>query len=113
MDDTPVGGHDNGGRCVCVAEHRPAVLEPDWHHVLPIAMGGENTRAGVAGGNGVWLCPTAHANTHEILREVLRAAGSLTWGQALARWPGCNRYAFHLAHEGYRRFVAMHGPTTT
>lgn len=104
--------HDAGARCACVAEHRPAPLEYEWHHVLPLAMGGENTPHGVPDRNGVWLCPTAHTNVHEVLREVLRNGGALSWGAALARWPGLNRHAFALAHEGYRRFLLMHGTLT-
>jgi hypothetical protein len=104
--------HDTGARCLCVADHRPGVLEHEWHHILPLAMGGPDTRPGVPGANGVWLCPTAHTNTHEILREVLRNGGVLSWGTALARWPGLNRYSFALAHDGYRRFLAMHGTLT-
>lgn len=92
-------GHDEGRRCACVAEHRPGVLELTEHHIRPLSMGGQTTPE-----NLVWLCPTALANTHEILREIVRRGGPLTWGQAQALWhEPLNRYAYALAHEGWRR----------
>lgn len=99
-------------RCLCVADHRPAFTEPEWHHVFPLAMGGPDTPRGRLGENGVWLCPTAHTNVHEVLRMILKRSGALTYGEGLDLWPGLNRYAFAIAHDGYRRFLAAHGPTT-
>jgi hypothetical protein len=92
--------HDAYRICPCVAEHRPAPLELERHHILPLAMGGPDVAANVA-----WVCPTTHTNVHEVLREIFRRDGVLTWADALADWPmPVSRYAFALAHEGYRRF---------
>lgn len=103
--------HDEAARCLCVSEHRPGVLEYEWHHVLPLAMGGDNTPPGVLDGNGVWLCPTAHTNVHELLRVFLRV-GPLTWGEALAEWDRpVSRYAYDLAMRGYEAVVAQRGVT--
>lgn len=95
--------------CLCVADHRPAYTEPEWHHIWPLGMGGPDTPRGRLGENGVWLCSNAHTNVHEVLRMILRRGGDLRWGDADALWPGLNRYAFGLAHEGYRRFIVGHG----
>ena len=97
--------HDEGRVCLCVAEHRPAPLEFNRHHILPLYLGGPNTED-----NTAWLCPTAHTNVHELLRLLMRD-GSLTWGQALALYDvPVSRYAFALAHEGYRRWKAAQTP---
>lgn len=67
-------------------------------------MGGPDVAANI-----VWVCPTTHTNIHEILREIERRQGALTWGEALAWWPlPVSRYAFTLAHEGYRRFRELY-----
>lgn len=92
-------GHDYGRTCQCMAEHRPAPLELNAHHIWPLGMGGPDVDSNVA-----WLCPTAHANVHELLRLLMRD-GSLTWRQALDLYPvPVSRYAFDLAHEGFRRW---------
>ncbi len=92
--------HDAGRVCLCMGTHRPAPLELERHHILPLAMGGDDVEANV-----VWVCPTTHTNIHEILREIFRREGHLTWGQAVDDWPmPVSEYAFDLAHEGYRRF---------
>lgn len=103
--------HDKGAVCLCVADHRPAPLEFEWHHVRPLGDGGEHTLPGVMDRNGVWLCPTAHTNAHEILRLIVRRRGVLPWSEALALWETpVSRYAFALAHEGYRRIVGNEWP---
>ena len=96
--------HDAGAVCRCQADHRPHPLEYEWHHIHPLAAGGEDTPAGLEGRNGVWLCPTAHTNVHELLRDIVKRSGQLTWRQATDLWHvPVSRYAFDLAHEGYRR----------
>jgi hypothetical protein len=87
--------------CVCRAEHSPEPLDGDWHHVWPLGMGGPNVRA-----NLVWLCPTAHRNVHEILTLIVARNGEFSWGDAGDHYAvPVHRYAFTLAHEGYRRFT--------
>lgn len=92
--------HDHGQVCRCRATHKPPPLELEEHHIWPLGMGGPDLPE-----NRVWLCPTAHTNVHEILRELLKV-GPLTWGEALAIWPGLNRYQLRLALEGLARFHA-------
>lgn len=92
--------HDDGQVCLCRAEHAPQPLELHRHHILPQYLGGADEP-----GNVVWLCPTGHVGVHEILRELMKS-GPLPWGDALDIWPGLNRYAFRLAHDGYARWQA-------
>ena len=92
--------------CLCVAEHRPAPLEYEHHHILPAEHGGPTTPA-----NLVWICPTTHTNTHEILRELIHRGGHLTWTEALDLWDvPLSRYAYALAQEGYRRLTTKEIP---
>ena len=99
--------HDKGAHCLCVAEHRPAVLEHEHHHIWPREYGGPNIPA-----NLVWICPTTHTNTHEILRELIRRNGALTWAEALTLWEvPLSRYAYALAVEGYRRLTTKEIPS--
>lgn len=92
--------HDHGAVCRCVATHRPEPLELERHHVWPLGMGGPDEDW-----NQVWVCPTTHTNTHEILRAFMRF-GPLTWGEILeANDRPVSRYAYHLAAEGYRRWA--------
>lgn len=75
------------------------------HHIWPLGMGGPDVPD-----NWVWVCPTTHTNTHEILREVCRRGGLLTWREATDLWTQpVSRYAFDLAHEGFHRFTTQ-GP---
>ncbi len=94
--------HDAGAVCVCVADHRPPVLEYETHHIWPLGMGGPDTPD-----NQVWVCPSSHANVHELLRLMSREGRTLTDHelQGLEDRP-VSRYAATLAREGYRRFVA-------
>lgn len=93
--------HDAGAVCLCVAEHRPPVLEYERHHVTPLYLGG------LTDGEVVWLCPTTHANCHELLRLMLRLGRALTHYelQAIEDRP-VSRYAAALAREGFRRWQA-------
>ncbi len=94
--------HDLDAACVCVAEHRPPVLEYQRHHILPMYLGGEDEP-----GNLVWLCSTAHANVHELLRLMAKANTLLTDHQlqALCDRP-VSRYAAALARDGFTRWQA-------
>ena len=93
--------HDPGATCSCAAEHRPPVLEYEAHHVLPIGMGGPDTAD-----NRLWVCPTTHANIHELLRLMCRAGRTLSDHelQVIEDRP-VSRFAASLAREGYRRFT--------
>lgn len=98
--------HDQGGHCHCSSEHRPAPLELNWHHIRPKEFGGEDTPDGVPDRNGVWICPTTHANVHELLRLIRKRQGALTWADVTAMYDvPVNRYTWLLAWEGYRRIV--------
>lgn len=90
-------GHEPiGQRCICVAEHRPQPQELHAHHVHPLSLGGPDDAANLR-----FLCPTCHVTVHELLRAFLSTGRALPWGEALARWPGLNRYAHALAVEGF------------
>lgn len=64
---TPLGSHDDDARCLCVHRHSPEPRELNRHHVLPKYLGGTDEPS-----NLVWLCPTTHVNTHELLTLMLR-----------------------------------------
>lgn len=92
--------HDRDLVCKCVYEHRPTPLELNVHHILPQYLGGPDVAL-----NRIALCPTTHANVHEILRLLLRD-GPLTYGEVdAANERPVSRYAYALAVEGYRRWV--------
>ncbi len=92
--------HDAGAVCLCVSEHRPPVLEYERHHILPLYLGSTEDS------ETVWVCGNCHANTHEILRLMLKAGALLTYSQVqgLEDRP-VSRYAYTLAAEGYRRWT--------
>lgn len=88
--------HDHDAACTCAADHRPPPLELHSHHVWPLYLGGPDTTE-----NRRWLCPTTHANVHEILRALCRD-GLLTfteYGYVTDR--PVSRFAYRLAVEGY------------
>ncbi len=93
--------HDSDASCLCVAEHRPPVLEYERHHVLPLYLGG------LTDDETAWVCPSTHANVHELLRLMLRLGRSLTDYelQAIEDRP-VSRHAATLAREGFRRWQA-------
>lgn len=95
--------HDEGAVCLCVKDHRPAALELNSHHVWPLEFDGPNIPA-----NRVWLCPNAHANTHELLRLMLKAGRTLSNRELddLETRP-VNRYSAELARLGWRRITAQ------
>lgn len=99
------GSHDEGKVCPCVSDHRPPVLELNDHHILPLYLGGPDVAD-----NLVTICPNAHVSTHELLRLLLRD-GLFTYRQAQERQSRpVSRYAYDLAVEGYRRYLATRPP---
>lgn len=92
--------HDEGAVCKCTADHRPPVLEYERHHILPLYLGGTDD------GETVWICPSGHANVHELMRLMLKAGHTLTDSelQALEN-RSVSRYAATLAREGFNRWV--------
>lgn len=93
--------HDAGQICWCSSEHRPPVLEGEYHHIWPLGMGGPDSPD-----NRVYVCSTTHGNIHELLRLMCQAGRTLTDYelQGLEDRP-VSRYAATVAREGYRRFV--------
>ncbi len=95
--------HDEGQRCVCVTEHRPYPLELERHHVLPAALGGTSDAV-----NLVFICPTAHTSTHELMRLMFKTGRTLTDHELQAIYPvPVSRYAADLARTGYRLFKEL------
>jgi len=94
--------HDTAAACECVAEHRPPVLEHERHHRFPLGMGGTDDPD-----NLVFVCPTAHANIHELLSLMVKAGRELTDYELQALEPRpVSRYAATVARDGYRRWLA-------
>ena len=87
--------------CRCVSVHRPVPLETHAHHIWPTADGGPNVAD-----NLVQLCPTTHANVHDLLRELKRSGGKLTYRQAQEMYTEpVSQYAFSVARLGWLRFM--------
>ncbi len=76
------------------------MLEFQRHHIVPLSMGGSDVETNVR-----WLCPTAHANVHEMLRMMVAAGEPLsqTRLQRIVDRP-VSRYAVVLAQDGYIRW---------
>lgn len=85
-------GHDIGEECGCVSNHNPNPMELNRHHVVPQYAGGSNDPS-----NLVWICPTTHANVHELLRAWEEAGGEPNWDIR----KHFSVYARHLAQRGY------------
>lgn len=85
--------------CVCVAEHRPTVLEPQGHHLWPLYLGGPPHPETLVG-----LCPTTHTNVHRILRAMVKA------GAWLPRNPGEPHYSHQIATLGFQAWDAAGRP---
>lgn len=92
-------GHDDGQVCVCVSNHNPNPMELNRHHIHPIGFDppGENAEHNI-----VWLCPTAHANVHELLRAWVKYEGEPPWSIRKHFSP----YIRDVAEDGYRRWFA-------
>lgn len=92
--------HDDGRVCACRVTHAPHPLELERHHVYPLGMGGDDSESNV-----VWVCPTTHTNTHELLRLMVRALRVLSWGELLDAYDvPVSRYAYELAVDGFNRW---------
>jgi len=91
--------HDPGASCLCTSDHRPPVLEYELHHIQPTYLAGPDVPE-----NKVWICPTTHTNTHELLRLMIGAGRCLSYYelQQLEDRP-VSRYAATLAADGYVR----------
>ena len=75
-------------------------MDEQEHHIWPLGMGGPDVAE-----NRVWLCPTAHTNVHEILREMVRVKRPLSWREVLALFDmQVSRYAYRVALLGFRRW---------
>lgn len=86
--------HDADAECTCVNDHNPNPMELHRHHILPLSDGGARVPA-----NEVWLCPTSHANCHELYRAFVRYEGAVPW-EIRRRF---SRYICALAEAGYRQ----------
>lgn len=94
--------HDVGAACACVTRHRPEPRELDHHHVWPVGWGGPED------GLKVWLCPTSHRNTHELLAAWRRYGGEPPW-EPDGAFVGRKRFGplvQMLAEEGYRQWAS-------
>lgn len=92
--------HDAGAVCLCRSEHAPAPLEYEAHHIWPLGMGGPDEAD-----NLVWVCPTTHTNTHEILRLFVKAGAVLPFKTLTDMYTvPVSRYAYALASEGFTRW---------
>jgi hypothetical protein len=96
--------------CVCVSEHRPAVLETQSHHLWPVYLGGPPHQQTMLG-----LCPTTHMNVHRCLRAMVKA------GRVLSRYelaqleperPFPPQYAWWTASNGFLAWDAAGRPET-
>lgn len=94
--------HDSGQRCTCMAEHRPAPLELERHHIWPVGMGGPDIDSNI-----VWVCPTTHTNTHELLRAMVGVKGVIRYSVFDGQYEQpVSRRAYDLAVEGFMRWQA-------
>lgn len=93
--------HDDGRRCHCQSEHRPAPLELERHHVWPLGLGGPDEDW-----NSEFVCPTTHRNAHELLREMMRQDRSVPYQDFLGAYEQpVSRWAYELARVGYQRWM--------
>ncbi len=98
----PEVSHDRDEVCRCVSQHRPPPLELHRHHVLPTYLGGPDTPD-----NTVMVCPSTHANIHELLLLMIRADRALTETELEDLEPRpVSRYAGVLARRGFTEFKA-------
>lgn len=85
--------------CVCVKEHRPAVLRPDGHHLWPVYLRGPEHPATL-----ISLCQSSHANVHRLLAAMVKA------GKWLPRQPGVPVYSHQIATLGFQAWDAAGRP---
>jgi hypothetical protein len=93
----PAGARPAGPTvCRCSRTHHPDPTELHGHHVRPLYLGGDDSPV-----NLIWLCPTGHANVHEMIRLMMKV-GRLTHGEMRAHFPErLNAYLYRVAVEGY------------
>ncbi len=92
--------HDEDEMCRCVSNHRPPPLELHRHHIWPTFLGGPDTDDNV-----VYLCPTGHSSTHELLLLMIKADKPLTETELENMEPRpVSRYAGVLARRGFTEF---------
>lgn len=88
--------------CLCQSDHRPAVIEPQSHHLWPVYLGGPAVRATM-----LWLCPTAHTTVHRCLRAMVKAERVLSRSEL--QEPGRPRppyYPWVIACNGFNAWQA-------
>ena len=93
--------HDGDAVCRCTSDHRPRPLELHAHHVWPLGFGGPDIAS-----NLIWLCPTAHVNVHEILRDLMRLGRLTYYEYNLTTTRTVQHYAYVVAVEGFDRWRA-------
>ncbi len=94
--------HDHDEVCRCAPQHRPPPLELHRHHRFPLYLGGPDTLDNI-----VIVCPTTHANVHELLRLMVKADRALTETELEDLEPRpVSRYAGVLARRGFLEFKA-------
>lgn len=96
------GGHDEDAACACVQRHSPQPRELNRHHILPKYLGGTDQPE-----NLVWLCPTTHVNTHELLTLMIKY-GRLTAHECRTMFDGqpVGELAYTLALRAYDEHTA-------
>src|SRR6266498_2833553 len=82
--------------CQVHITHQPKALLLEYHHILPLTMGGANTDA-----NKVIVCPTGHYNIHNIMKLLYTG-----WNLKL---PG-SRLEQKFAHRGMAEWDAAGRP---
>lgn len=87
-------------RCQCTADHRPATMRSQGHHLWPIFLGGPSVDSTL-----VPLCPSTHDLAHHILRAML-ANGWYPFLQGR----GWTKYAHMIATLGYQAWDAAGSP---
>lgn len=78
------------GTCEIHGVHRPGVVTVNHHHILPLGMGGPDTKD-----NQVVICPTGHANVHA-------AMAALVFSKPM---PKVARNELKLAKMGYQKWI--------
>lgn len=85
-------------KCLCVANHNPKPRQLHKHHIQPLYLEGPDTSE-----NLIWLCPTAHANVHVLIRRWESNDGSPAWWTLKHFSP----FIRHLAMVGWLRYKEM------
>lgn len=80
--------------CEVHRTHSPHSHINQRHHVWPLGEGGPNVAANI-----VVVCPTGHANIHDLLARMVAGGGLVPY--SVQRWYG--RRERELARLGYER----------